>query len=116
MDGVQSKKGLIIFITTNYFLKLDPAFCRPGRIDYVLEFEYTGKSQVYQMLEKFFPSQREDFDAFYKEIRTLKLTTCVLQKYLFERYPDRSILDNIDQVRKDVEMCKFDTSQVGMYA
>lgn len=116
LDGVQSKKGLIIFITTNYFLKLDPAFCRPGRIDYVLEFEYTGKSQVYQMLEKFFPSQREDFDAFYKEIRTLKLTTCVLQKYLFERYPDRSILDNIDQVRKDVEMCKFDTSQVGMYA
>ena len=115
LDGVQSKNGLIIFITTNYFLKLDPAFCRPGRIDYVLEFQYTGKSQVFQMLEKFFPSQRADFDSFYQQIKSLRLTTCILQKYLFERYPDKSILENIDQIRKDTEMCKFDTTCVGMY-
>ena len=116
LDGVQSKNGLVIFITTNYFLKLDPAFCRPGRIDYVLEFKYTCKSQVYQMLEKFFPSQRADFDTFYEKIHNLKLTTCILQKYLFERYPDKSILEDIDQVRKDTERCKFDTTQVCMYS
>jgi len=116
LDGVQSKNGLIIFITTNYFLKLDPAFCRPGRIDYVLEFQYTGKSQIYQMLDKFFPSQKEDFDKFYREVKTLQMTTCVLQKYLFERYPDKSILWKIEQIRKDTERCKFDKTSSSMYA
>jgi len=116
LDGVQSKNGLIVFITTNYFVRLDPAFCRPGRIDYVLEFQYTGKSQIYQMLEKFFPSQQEDFDRFYEEIRNVRMTTCVLQKYLFERYPDKSILWKIDRLRKDAELCQFDKSQDTMYA
>jgi hypothetical protein len=115
LDGVQSKNGLIIFITTNYFVRLDPAFCRPGRIDYVLEFHYTGKSQVYQMLTKFFPSQQEDFEKFYKEIKDIRMTTCVLQKYLFARYPDKSILWKIEQLRKDAELCSFDGSPNNMY-
>ena len=68
------------------------------------------------MLEKFFPSQKEDFDKFYREVKTLQMTTCVLQKYLFERYPDKSILWKIEQIRKDTELCKFDKTSSSMYA
>jgi len=101
LDGVQSRNGLVIFITTNYFMKLDPAFCRPGRIDYVLGFQFTTRSQIFQMLEKFFPSQQADFETFYQEVKHTRLTTCILQKYLFQKYPDKSILEDIQNIKKD---------------
>lgn len=116
LDGVQSKKGLVIFITTNYFVKLDPAFCRPGRIDYILEFSFVTQSQVFQMLHKFFKTQEHQFEQFYQTIRPWKITTCVLQKYLFERYPDKDILANMDQLRRDAEKFRFDRSQQDLYA
>lgn len=115
LDGVQSKHGLVTFITTNYFLNLDPAFCRPGRIDYVLEFSYATKSQIFIMLEKFFPHQSEKFERFYQEMKGLKVTTCILQKHLFQRFPDQDILSGLDQLRKDVEMSKFEKQEGKMY-
>jgi len=103
LDGIQSKTGLLVFITTNYFLKLDPAFCRPGRIDYILEFKWTNKDQIFQMLRTFFPLQESSFTEFYEKIKTLKLTTCMLQKYFFERYPDTSILHKIQDLFDEAE-------------
>jgi SpoVK/Ycf46/Vps4 family AAA+-type ATPase len=108
LDGVQSKQGLVTFITTNYFLKLDPAFCRPGRIDYVLEFSYATKSQIYTMLKKFFPQQSHHYDAFYQQVRSLKMSTCILQKYFFECYSDQDILTRIDNLKKDIQLCVFE--------
>lgn len=108
LDGVQSKQGLVTFITTNYFLKLDPAFCRPGRIDYVLEFTYATKSQIYTMLNKFFPEQSHNYDAFYQQVRSLKVSTCILQKYFFECYSDQDILTRIDNLKKDIQLCVFE--------
>ena len=34
IDGVTSTEGRIMFMTTNYEERLDPALKRPGRIDY----------------------------------------------------------------------------------
>ena len=34
IDGVTSSEGRIVFMTTNYVDKLDPALIRPGRVDY----------------------------------------------------------------------------------
>ena len=33
LDGVRSKEGMIVFMTTNHIEKLDPALIRPGRCD-----------------------------------------------------------------------------------
>lgn len=109
IDGIQSKQGLVIFITTNYIKKLDPAFCRPGRIDYILRFNYINRSQVFQMLTKFFPEQSDRFEEFYRYIKDLKLTTCILQKYLFNRYPDRDIMENVHEIKKDAEFSRFES-------
>lgn len=108
IDGIQSKQGLVIFITTNYIKKLDPAFCRPGRIDYILKFNYINRSQVFQMLNKFFPEQSDRFEGFYRYIKDLKITTCILQKYLFYRYPNKDIMENIEEIKKDAEFSRFD--------
>ena len=33
IDGVTSTEGRIVFMTTNYIDRLDPALIRPGRVD-----------------------------------------------------------------------------------
>jgi chaperone BCS1 len=38
LDGLASKHGLIVAMTTNHVAKLDPALVRPGRIDLAVEF------------------------------------------------------------------------------
>ncbi len=35
LDGVASSEERLIFMTTNYLERLDPALIRPGRVDYV---------------------------------------------------------------------------------
>lgn len=115
LDGLQAKNGLIIFITTNFFMKLDPAFCRPGRIDYIVEFKHVTRQQVFQMLGKFFPDQSQDFERFYGEIRHLQLTTCLLQKYLFERYPHQSIFKDIKLLRQDIDTRRMEPSKHEFY-
>lgn len=115
LDGILSTEGLVIFLTTNYFLKLDPAFRRPGRIDYLLEFNYTTKTQIYQMLEKFFPQQKENFALFYEKIKNVKMTTAVLQKFLFSKYPDGDILEDCQSLIKDAEACQFEKDSTVMY-
>ncbi len=34
IDGVTSTEGRILFMTTNYEERLDPALIRPGRVDF----------------------------------------------------------------------------------
>lgn len=38
LDGVLTKRGLVLFMTTNHLMKLDCALKRPGRIDELVEF------------------------------------------------------------------------------
>ena len=44
IDGVTSTEGRIVFMTTNYIDRLDPALIRPGRVDYQ---EYIGYCSRY---------------------------------------------------------------------
>lgn len=58
LDGVASKEGIIIIMTTNHPDRLDPALIRPGRIDYKLKLGYVSQEQAERLFSKFFP--RED--------------------------------------------------------
>ena len=40
---MMSKHGLITIMTTNYKLNLDKALIRPGRVDYILHFDFMKK-------------------------------------------------------------------------
>jgi SpoVK/Ycf46/Vps4 family AAA+-type ATPase len=46
MDGVNSSKGSIIFMTCNNMDKLEPAMLRPGRIDVKLHLDYAAPEQI----------------------------------------------------------------------
>jgi len=95
LDGLSTMDCLVTFITTNYFIELDDAIKRPGRIDYILEFSYMNKEQIYQMLGIFYPDEKLDFDVIYNEIKGMKMTVSHLQKFLFSLYPTGNVKKNM---------------------
>ena len=108
LDGIACKNGLITFITTNYKARLDTALIRPGRIDYKIRFEYATKEQINNMYNKFFPNKStEDFESFYKEIRTLKITMCQMQQFFYTNYKTQNLLNNIHELQKEANENKF---------
>ena len=108
LDGITTQENLICFITTNYKQNLDSALIRPGRVDYILRFDYIVKEQVYEMF-KIYMSLTDSIedniltDEFYKELNTLniKITTSLVQQYLF-KYLDKpqDAIDNISELKK----------------
>lgn len=56
LDGVASRPGQIVFMTTNHPEKLDPALVRPGRIDKQVEFKHATWQQVYDFFLHFYQS------------------------------------------------------------
>ncbi len=55
LDGVASTEARIVFMTTNYIDRLDPALIRPGRVDYKALIGYASKHQLQQMFIRFYP-------------------------------------------------------------
>ncbi|CAH8441302.1 unnamed protein product [Heterobilharzia americana] len=55
LDGVTSTDGRIIFMTTNYIDRLDPALIRPGRVDMRVRFDVCDRSQLIRMFSRFYP-------------------------------------------------------------
>lgn len=45
LDGIMSREGCVIVMTTNHREHLDTALIRPGRVDYDLEFSYATEDQ-----------------------------------------------------------------------
>ena len=103
LDGICENNGLIMFITTNHLDKLDAALVR--RIDYFIKFDYASKEQIKGIYSKFFPAQMENFDQFYSQIKNVKVTINVIQKF-FTRHLDSVILD------KTSELCEFATGEL----
>jgi len=101
IDGISIIEGLIIFITTNHFIELDKAIKRPGRIDYILEFTYVNKEQLMKMLDVFYPSEKDDYDQIYQEIKKYKMTVAYIQKFLFSLYPQGNVLKNLSPFLED---------------
>ena len=50
IDGVASTEARIVFMTTNYIERLDPALIRPGRVDLQV---YVGNCSEHQLIEMF---------------------------------------------------------------
>ncbi|EDW58192.1 mitochondrial chaperone BCS1 [Drosophila virilis] len=54
LDGVASTEARIVFMTTNYIDRLDPALIRPGRIDLKEYIGYCSQYQLEEMFKNFF--------------------------------------------------------------
>ncbi|TRY63981.1 hypothetical protein TCAL_00319 [Tigriopus californicus] len=58
IDGVTSSEGRVIFMTTNYLDRLDPALIRPGRVDLKQYIGHCSESQLLEMFDRFYPDAK----------------------------------------------------------
>ena len=69
LDGVASSEGRILFMTTNYLERLDPALVRPGRVDVKEYIGYATGHQLKRAFTNFFPGSSERLaDKFAKSV------------------------------------------------
>jgi ATP-dependent Zn protease len=102
LDGMGRKHKMITFMTTNHLDRLDPALIRPGRIDKSLLFDYASIEQINSMFKHFFPEELINENVI-KKLQKLKVTTAILQTFLFKNRK----LDKINDVLEELyEMCK----------
>ena len=112
LDGIATSQNRIIIITTQYMKNLDSALIRPGRVDYIMHFDYVVKEQIEDIFKAFTKcSDKEKINEFcnlYFEFN-IKTSTSSLQQYLLKYLskPDEAI-NNIDDLKK-----MFDMSNIG---
>lgn len=54
LDGIGAQEGRILFATTNKYSSLDPALCRPGRMDLHVEFKLASRYQADVLFKRFY--------------------------------------------------------------
>ena len=54
LDGISAQEGRILYATTNVYSAIDPALCRPGRMDMHIEFKLASKYQVRELFKRFY--------------------------------------------------------------
>ncbi|GJE98557.1 P-loop containing nucleoside triphosphate hydrolase protein [Phanerochaete sordida] len=54
LDGVGAQEGRILYATTNRYGALDPALCRPGRMDLHVEFRLASRYQARELFKCFY--------------------------------------------------------------
>ncbi|XP_076175054.1 mitochondrial chaperone BCS1 isoform X1 [Ptiloglossa arizonensis] len=67
LDGVASAEARIMFMTTNYLERLDPALVRPGRVDVKEYIGWCTIKQVEQMFLRFYQSSGNKTEEFAKQ-------------------------------------------------
>jgi len=112
LDGITSNENLICFITTNFKSHLDSALLRPGRIDYIMRFDYSKKEQIQDMFCDFTTCQDADkIQEFHKACSGLqiKISTALLQQYLMQYLdmPDDAI-SNVEKMKTMFDNAKID--------
>ena len=125
LDGIATPDGLITFMTTNHKNKLDPALIRPGRIDYVMKFGYITKNQMKSMFIKFSDLQEKEeqnskFTKFWDALKNVnckdKLTTGLLQQYLFKYLDDSdAMIENVEEL-KDIYQSLNEEKDSSLYS
>lgn len=84
IDGISSKDGQIIMMTTNKELAdFDEALLRPGRIDVKVQFGYATDYQMKALAERFLPDNPEEQKSVVKQMHAQSpLTMCQAQEFM----------------------------------
>lgn len=68
LDGVASTEGRLVFLTTNYVERLDPALARPGRVDLKVMVGLPDSDQVERMFTRFYPESTSGLEKKFAEL------------------------------------------------
>ena len=63
LDGVAVRTGLLYFLSTNHFERLDPALLRDGRCDVRHEIGFAGVTQIERIVSNFFDKDDAEKDS-----------------------------------------------------
>ena len=120
LDGITGGNK-IGFISTNHIEELNKALIRPGRVDYVMNFDYATKEQIIMMFDTFTENKDKEVSSeFYKDVCRLniKVSTSLLQQYLMKYYTNsRETIDNLSDLKKMYESTNVqkDADEIGMF-
>ena len=120
LDGITGCNK-IGFISTNHIEELNKALIRPGRVDYVMNFDYATKEQIIMMFDTFTENKDKEVSSeFYKDVCRLniKVSTSLLQQYLMKYYTNsRETIDNLSDLKKMYESTNVqkDADEIGMF-
>ena len=102
LDGVVSTEERLVFMTTNYLERLDPALIRPGRVDFKQLIDKASKSQLQRMYSRFYPEAPEEDGVRFSETLEatgLKYSVAQVQGYLMEHKNDHvSALEDVGKM------------------
>lgn len=99
IDGVASKEGVVLFMSTNHIDRLDPALIRPGRADVKVEFFKASHSQVERLFERFYPHTGPTATVFADAVGTRNVTMAEVQEYLLRYRNDYKLaLENVNEL------------------
>jgi chaperone BCS1 len=89
LDGVSSREGRLLFLTTNHPEKLDPALIRPGRVDRKVELGYATPDQARRLFLWFYRDSglaveklNREAELFAGQVPTGKLSMAAIQEHL----------------------------------
>merc|ERR1711915_634656 len=101
IDGVTSTEGRIVFMTTNYVDRLDPALIRPGRVD---RMQYIGHCSTHQLIEMFMKFYPHDgiarANTFAEKVANLEISISAAQiqgYFMWYKTSSQDAIDNIDR-------------------
>jgi SpoVK/Ycf46/Vps4 family AAA+-type ATPase len=101
---------------------LDPALIRPGRIDYVMHFDYANKEEMRRMFNRFYDlneNDKEKFKEFWEKYRknvNVRTTTSLLQQYFFKYWDNmEGAIENTDELEEMSNACNQEVKK-GMYS
>jgi chaperone BCS1 len=89
LDGVSSREGRVLFLTTNHPGRLDPALIRPGRVDRKIELSHATADQARRMFLWFYrdcglvdAALEELADRFAAQVPRHKVCMAAIQEHL----------------------------------
>jgi mitochondrial chaperone BCS1 len=89
LDGVSSRDGRVLFMTTNHPERLDPALIRPGRVDRKAELGYATPDQARRLFLWFYqgcgvsPVELErQAEGFASQVPQGRITMAAIQQHL----------------------------------
>ncbi|CAG2065589.1 unnamed protein product, partial [Timema podura] len=103
LDGVASTEARILFMTTNYLDRLDPALIRPGRVDLKEYVGHCSHCQLQQMFLRFYrgqeaPSQAATFASAVVKCGKPISPAQVQGYFMFYKDCPSAVLDNVEKM------------------
>ena len=103
IDGVTSTEGRIMFMTTNYVDRLDPALIRPGRVDAKHFIGHCEHKQLIKMFNKFYPEDSEEMaNKFADHVIKLNVPVSAAQIqgfFMFFKADAQTAIDNVFRLK-----------------